>query len=191
MTTNERIQEDRIGSLDSLESDGFERYPNFSNRDCSVGEYVSEYSDTDDDFESDDEWTLAGRVSRINDFGDIYFFDIEDESGVVQLQFDYEHTPDSVLNAVPYVSVGDVIEANGNAIRSNSGELTLHCWDFRVLSKSLSHPPSNDGLSDEEEIRQRSMALQYDEALAQSVRTRFEVTQSLRDCLVSEGYLEV
>lgn len=191
MNWNERVQEDRQDNLAELEDSGMERFPNGTNRDSPVGTFVSEYEETNEDFESDDEWTLAGRVTRINDFGDIYFIDIEDETGTVQLQFDYEHTPDDVLGLVPRIDKGDIVEATGNAIRSDTGELTLHSWDFRLLTKSLSHPPAQEGLSAEERIRQRSLSLQYDADLHESVRTRFEVTQAVREFLTSDGYLEV
>jgi len=191
MNWTNSIQEDRDTHLSALENEDMERFPNGTNRDAEIGEFVSEYETTDEDFESEDEWTLAGRVSRINDFGDIYFFDIVDESGSVQLQFDYEHTPDDVLSLLSHIDSGDIVEATGNAIRSDSGELTLHSWNFRLLTKSLTHPPSNDGLSNEEEIRQRSLALQYDTEMQSAVRTRFELTQAIRDYLVSDGYLEV
>lgn len=191
MDWNERVREDRQENLSSLEDEGFDRFPNETHRDAPIGDFVSEYGATSEDFESEDEWTLAGRVTRINDFGDIYFFDIEDETGSVQLQFDYEHTPDTVLSLVSNIDTGDIVEATGNAIRSDTGELTLHSWDFRLLTKSLSHPPAQEGLSPEEKIRQRSLSLQHDDSLHSSVRTRFEVTQSVRQFLVSDGYLEV
>lgn len=191
MTWNERLRDDRQSNLSALEDAGFERFPSETNRDAPIGHFVSEYEDTDEDFESTDEWTLAGRVTRINDFGDIYFIDIQDETGTVQLQFDHEHTPSETLDAVPYIDSGDVVEASGVAIRSNTGELTLHSTDFEMLTKALGHPPARNGLSEEERIRQRSLALQYDDELQDSVRTRFELTQAVREFLTSEGYLEV
>lgn len=191
MNWNDSVREDRQSNLDSLENSGFDRFPSEVNRDSPIEEFIDEYDETPEDFESDDEWTLAGRVTRINDFGDIYFIDIRDETGEVQLQFDYEHTPDETLDAVSFIDSGDIVEATGLAIRSDTGELTLHSTDFEMLSKALGHPPARDGLSEEERIRQRSLAMQYDSDLHQSIRTRFEMTQAVREFLTNDGYLEV
>lgn len=188
MTTHDWVDEDRRENFHALQDSGMATYEN-SSRDDEIASFISSYEQTADDFSSQDEWTLAGRATRINDFGDIYFIDIEDESGSVQLQFDYEQTPN--LDPLERINIGDVIEATGVAIRSDTGELTLHSWSVDVLSKSFSHPPARDGLADEERLRQRALALQYDADLQSSVRTRFEIQQTLRQALVREGFLEV
>lgn len=189
MDWTNRVQDAREQHLDELADAGFERYPSTTNRDAPITGFVSQYEDTDDDFESTDEWVLAGRVTRINDFGDIYFIDIEDETGTVQVQFDSDHTEE--LTHLESVDTGDIIEADGYAIRSNTGELTLHARSYRVLAKALSSPPAREGFTEEERVRQRSLALQYDDELHQSVRTRFEMTEVIRDFLTDNDYLEV
>lgn len=189
MDWTNRVQDARQSHLDELEDAGYERFPSTTNRDAPISEFVTQYEDTGDGFESSDEWVLAGRITRINDFGDIYFIDIEDESGSVQVQLDSDHTNE--LGLLENVDVGDIFEADGYAIRSDTGELTLHAQSYRVLAKSLASPPAREGFTEEERVRQRSLALQYDDELQQSVRTRFEVTQAVREFLTANDYLEV
>ncbi|PSP53137.1 hypothetical protein BRC67_02510 [Halobacteriales archaeon QH_3_68_24] len=126
---------DRLEKLGRLREAGVDPYPPEFRPSRSVGAFVDEYEDIEE-IEDDTTHRLAGRVHRINDLGGIAFVEIEDESGSVQLILDedtdgYEH-----IDELDFI---DIVGAEGEAIRSNTGELSLHADSFTFLTKALKH----------------------------------------------------
>lgn len=163
-------------------------YPN-ADIDCSLSEIREQFSEISEDETSDRMFTLAGRVTRKNDFNDLYFLDIEDETGAIQIQADSEFTDN--LDDFSTVDIGDIVEVEGEIMLSDTGEFTIHTVEMRLLSKAFTHPPSYDGFGEEETVRNRAMAIQYDSELQESIRTRFLMQQEIRSYLTDNGYLEV
>lgn len=195
------FDQDRQDRLEDFEDEDHPTYPTTTEYDVGeIGEFVDEYEDTPEDFEGDGEThILAGRVTRYNHLGGLCFLDITESGDSVQVQLDADTTDE--FDLVESIQIGDVIEVSGEAIRTNTGELSLHSESFRMLSKALEHPVSEvltkdldvdrEGISDEDRIRHRGRSLQWDDDLFESVQTRFNVINSLRSELTMDGYMEV
>lgn len=161
-----------------------------------LGDFVEEYESTSEEFDGDGSvHVLAGRVVQSRDFGGIAFFDINEGEHSVQIQMDASRTED--FEGRDIIQVGDIIEFTGEPIRSDSGELTLYADSFRSLSTALQHPigsayeESSQTFSDEERNRQRGRSLLWSEDLFNSVSTRFDVINTLRQYLIADGFQEV
>lgn len=192
---------DRVDRLEELESQGETPYPTQSK--YSVGdleEFVSQYEDTADDFDGDGKThTLAGTVTRFDSFGGLSFIDIQEGSASVQIQLERSRTAE--YENLDVIQVGDIVQFTGEAIRSDTGELTLFADGFTMLSKSLQPRISDvltkdldidrEGVTQERRIRDRGWALKWDNDLFESVTTRFTVINTLRSYLQSDGYFEV
>ncbi|PSQ09339.1 lysine--tRNA ligase [Halobacteriales archaeon QS_5_68_33] len=177
---------DRLEKLGRLREAGVDPYPPAFRPSRSVGGFVDEYEDIEE-IEDDTTHRLAGRVHRINDLGGIAFVEIEDESGAVQLILDedtdgYEH-----IDELDFI---DIVGAEGEAVRSNTGELSLHADSFTFLTKTLKHhnPPSQSELGDRYETR--AVKFWWGE-VRDPVETRYRMTRQLRRFLDDCGFLEV
>jgi lysyl-tRNA synthetase class 2 len=180
--------EDRLDNMEDLREQGVDPYPHEFNRDTEISDFVYEYADIDE-IDSDKEYTLSGRiVGTIRDMGGVTFIDIDDNTGKVQLLLRDDETDRYELRES--LDRGDIIEATGTATRTQTGELSLLTSDITVLTKGLNHPPSKDGLSEREKIRNRSVAMQYT-GLGDKIEERFKMTSEIRNFLDSEGFLEV
>jgi lysyl-tRNA synthetase class 2 len=176
---------DRLEKLGRLREAGVDPYPPAFRPSRSVGGFVDEYEDIEE-IEDDTTHRLAGRVHRINDLGGIAFVEIEDESGSVQLILDedtdgYEH-----IDELDFI---DIVGAEGEAVRSNTGELSLHADSFTFLTKTLKHhnPPSQSELGDRYETR--AVKFWWGE-VRDPVETRYRMTRQLRRFLDDCGFLE-
>lgn len=190
--TEEHTQfaEDRIEHLEQLEEKGINAYPTDTSTPCSVDTFRENYVDVEE-IEDETTWTLAGRVTRKNSFGDFSFFDIDDRTDDVQVLCrraaieEYDVLED-------HVNLGDQIVFTGEAGRSNTGELTLFAEEYTITSKSLTEYSTEwNSLGEQQRIEQRTSALSTNDELFGSVRARFEIQQSIRQYLNTNGFLEV
>ncbi|MBW6458546.1 MAG: Asp-tRNA(Asn)/Glu-tRNA(Gln) amidotransferase GatCAB subunit C, partial [FCB group bacterium] len=91
---------------------------------------------------------INGWVSARRDLGGIYFVDVRDRYGVVQVRFDND-LPEAVLNAVKHLNNEDVVAVAGEvAVRPadsvnpkiTTGEIELLAHDFELLNKAKPTP---------------------------------------------------
>jgi len=190
--TEEHTQfaEDRIEHLEQLEEQGINAYPTGTPTPISVDVFCENYTDIED-IEDENTWVLAGRITRKNSFGDFSFYDIDDRTNNVQVlcrRADIEEY--DVLE--DHINLGDQIVFTGYAGRSNTGELTLFAEEYDISSKSLTEYSTEwNSLSEQQRIEQRTSALTTNDELFDSVRTRFEIQQAIRQYLNENEFLEV
>jgi len=142
-----------------------------------------------EEIDSTEQFRLAGRITgNIRDLGQITFIDITDETGTVQLFFEEDSLEEYGL--ISNIDRGDIIGIEGTPMRANTGELSVRVSDFNVLTKALKHPPGRDGLSDEKELRQRSVAM-WDDVLRSNLQLRFDMLHEIRAYLDQDGFTEV
>lgn len=195
------FNQDRQDRLSDFEDQGHSGYPTTTEYEVGgIESFIEQYQDTPDEFDGDGEsHILAGRVTRYNHLGGLCFLDITESGDSVQVQLDADTTDE--FDLVESVQIGDVIEVTGEAIRTNTGELSLHADEYRMLAKALEHPVSEvltkdldvdrEGISDEDRLRHRGRSLQWDDDLFDSVQTRFNIINALRTELTADGYQEV
>lgn len=141
--------------------------------------------------------TVAGRVLGIRKFGKLAFIVLRDQSGQVQLFF---HAPDVAgldaeqgilgMKQLPLLDSGDYVEATGDVIKTQTGEISVGVKTLRLLTKSLRPLPAE--LTDKE---QRLRRRYVDMAVNHDVRERFvrrsKFWQATRDYLNKDGFVEV
>lgn len=138
---------------------------------------------------SNEEYTLSGRIIRLNNINHIQFADIRDETGVIQIVFREDYTDD--YETAENLTVGDYITVTGNPIETDTGEFSLHVDSWRVLTPTVRDVPIRTGLNEQEASHDRVGALLTDDELYSSVRLRFETIQSIRDFLIDRDFMEV
>lgn len=157
-------------------------FANRSNRDANINTFRAA------DADSDETYTLAGRIVRLNDLGSVIFADVRDGSGTVQFAFFGEQ--ESEYDESQLV-VGDYIEATGAPTETNTGEFSLDVQEWEILTPVSRDIPMRTGLNEQQQATDRVGAMITNDELRESVQTRFEVINSTREWLTQRGFQEV
>src|SRR5574344_1881121 len=196
----------RRNSLDELRKMGINPYP--------AAEYVTnafstdiiaEFKDTAED-EPKREVSIAGRIMSRRIMGKASFVELQDSKGRIQV---YISRDDISTEAQPemynvvfkkLLDIGDFIGIKGFVFRTQMGEISVHCQELTVLSKSLRPLPIvkyKDGVAydkfedPEMRYRQRYVDLVVNEGVKEIFQKRTKVYQSMRDFFNGYDYMEV
>jgi aspartyl-tRNA synthetase len=144
---------------------------------------------------------VAGWVQRRRDLGGLVFIDLRDRSGVVQLVFHPEESPDAHALAQRLRSE-HVLSAAGEVVRREestvnpklrTGEIELSVTDAETLAESETppFPLDEDGQVDEAvRLRHRMLDLRR-ETMLEALTLRHTVVRAMRDYLNAHDFLEI
>ena len=149
---------------------------------------------------------IAGRMLSRRIMGSASFFELQDHTGRIQVYIRRDDIcPEgdpTLYNTVfkKLLDIGDFIGVEGFAFRTNSGELSVHCQKFTVLSKSIRPLPivkekdgqQFDALTDPEvRYRQRYVDLVVNPKVREVFVKRAKIISTMRDYFNEQGCLEV
>ncbi|ACB52810.1 lysyl-tRNA synthetase [Crocosphaera subtropica ATCC 51142] len=143
---------------------------------------------------------IAGRIIARRVFGKLAFFNLQDETGTIQLYLDKKEIQahmsdlDSAFNHLKKLTdTGDIIGVKGSIKRTEKGELSVKVKQYQILTKSLLPLPDKwHGLTDtEKRYRQRYVDLIVNPQVRQTFRRRAEITASIRRYLDKQGFIEI
>ena len=152
------------------------------------------------------EVSIAGRIMSRRIMGSASFFELQDSTGRIQVYIRRDDIcPEgdpTLYNTVfkKLLDIGDFIGVEGFAFLTNTGELSVHCKKFTVLSKSVRPLPvvkqkdgqTFDALTDPEvRYRQRYLDLVVNPHVKDTFIKRAKIMQTMRDFFNERGYLEV
>ena len=152
------------------------------------------------------EVAIAGRIMSRRIMGSASFFELQDSTGRIQVYIRRDDIcPEgdpTLYNTVfkKLLDIGDFIGVEGFAFLTNTGELSVHCKKFTVLSKSVRPLPvvkqkdgqTFDALTDPEvRYRQRYLDLVVNPHVKDTFIKRAKIMQTMRDFFNERGYLEV
>lgn len=193
----------RRQSLDALRAMGIDPYPaaEYPTNAFSV-DIKSEFRDE----EEKREVCIAGRIMSRRIMGKASFIELQDSKGRIQV---YVSRDDINTEAQPemyntvfkkLLDIGDFIGVKGFVFRTQMGEISVHCQELTVLSKSLKPLPVvkyKDGVAydkfDDPELRyrQRYVDLIVNEGVKDTFLKRAKILKTMRDVLDEAGYTEV
>jgi len=135
----------------------------------------------------------AGRIMATRGHGKIVFFDLEDQTGKVQLWFQEDNLGKDNFKLLKLIDVGDFIGVEGKVVKTKSGEITIDIKGFRLLSKSLGALPDKwHGLKDEESrFRKRYLEFIVDPKIREMFHKKALFWKTIRDFMLKQGFLEV
>jgi lysyl-tRNA synthetase class 2 len=186
----ERITEQRLESLNRIRARGIDPYPHSYHLSHTIREAVTPFEQQG---ESSQDISLAGRIMSKRSIGKMSFFDIRDSSGKIQLSFRYDLLGREKYELLQDIDIGDIIGAKGKLFRTKTGEVTLEVSDFTMLSKSLRPLPEKwHGLADvEKRYRQRYLDLIANEENKNIFILRSKIITAIRHFLDKQGFMEV
>ncbi len=150
--------------------------------------------------------TIAGRIMSRRIMGSASFFELQDHTGRIQVYIRRDDVcPEgdpTLYNTVfkKLLDIGDFIGVEGFAFRTNTGELSVHCRKFTVLSKSIRPLPivkekdgqQFDALTDPEvRYRQRYVDLVVNPKVRDVFAKRAKIIATMREYFNEHGCLEV
>jgi len=199
------LSEQEIGrrqSLQELRNMGIDPYP--------AAEYPTNAFSTDikESFKDDEdrEVIIAGRMMSRRVMGKASFAELQDSKGRIQVYITRDDIcPDEnkdLYNNVfkRLLDIGDFIGVKGKVFRTQTGEISVHASELKLLSKSLKPLPIvkyKDGVAydkfDDPELRyrQRYVDLVVNDGVKDTFLQRATVIRTLRKVLDEAGYTEV
>jgi lysyl-tRNA synthetase class 2 len=143
--------------------------------------------------ESDASYRVAGRVLGRRGMGKASFLDLEDRSGRIQLLGSLDGLGEESFGALKGLTLGSVIGAEGIAVRSRRGELSLRLSAWELLAENRRPLPDvYHGLSDvETRYRQRYLDLLMSAERREDFMLRARVVSAIRHVLDEAGFVEV
>ncbi|MEO2090030.1 MAG: lysine--tRNA ligase [Gemmataceae bacterium] len=136
---------------------------------------------------------IAGRVVGRRRMGKVYFLDVWDQTGKVQVMLGAKQIGELGWKIAELLDLGDLIGVEGEFGKTKMGEPTVRGAALTYLTKSLEpHPTGYYGMADEEyRLRHRYLDLIYTESTLRKAHQRVKIIRTIRNHLDAQGYLEV
>ncbi|NUM51851.1 MAG: lysine--tRNA ligase [Flavobacteriales bacterium] len=151
--------------------------------------------------------SIAGRLMSQRVMGKASFAVLQDTTGRIQLYVNRDEicpTEDKTLyNEVfkKLLDIGDIIGVKGYVFTTQTGEISIHVKELKLLTKSLKPLPvvkvdsegkTHDAFTDpEQRYRQRYVDLIVNSHVREVFRMRSKLVNTMRQFLNTKGYLEV
>ncbi len=139
------------------------------------------------------EASVAGRIVGMRKMGGLYFADLLDGTGKIQLLLKSDVVDNDSGEVLNLLDIGDLVGAEGKIVKTKKGEISIEVKKLKMLAKSLRFLPEKfHGLKDIElRYRKRYLDLITNPEARRIFITRARVTEYIRRFLNDRGYLEV
>jgi lysyl-tRNA synthetase class 2 len=188
---------------------GIEPYPSSTFEvNVTISDILKNYSSRKIDYKY---VSLAGRVMSLRIMGNASFFELQDQTGRMQVYIRRDDIcPDedkTLYNTVfkKLIDIGDIVGIQGYVFTTQTGEISIHTQSFKLLTKSLKPLPivktatdeqgntqTYDAFTDpEQRYRQRYVDLVVNPEVRNVFIMRTKLVNTMREYLNDKGYLEV
>ena len=186
----------RKEKLNELRKEGINPYSNSFSPKQKISDLIDNYSNKSGEelAEIDDNFSIAGRIISIRDFGKSIFLHLVDRSARIQCYIQKKIVGDEEIKKFKkYVDIADFVGVNGTLFKTKTGELTLNISEFTLLTKALRPLPEKwHGLQDVEvRYRKRYLDLISNEEIKEKFLKRANIIKSLRHFLDKNEFIEV
>ncbi|HEY9614252.1 lysine--tRNA ligase, partial [Allocoleopsis sp.] len=196
----EEIRAARLEKVEQLKAIGMNPYAYHWESTHHAAELQAKFVDLSAGEEADLEVAIAGRILARRVFGKLAFFNLQDETGTIQLYLDKQKitagmadVPNAFNHLKQLTDMGDIIGVKGTIKRTEKGELSVYVNHYTVLTKSLLPLPDKwHGLTDtEKRYRQRYVDLIVNPTVRETFRRRAKITAAIRRYLEEQDFLEI
>ena len=190
-TNDERAQ--RRARRQALIDAGVQPYPIHSTVTVHAADLEERYADLPDGTDTEDVYSLTGRIRAFRKQGKAAFIVLEDCTAQIQLFCRVNDLPEDEWALLGQLDLGDIIGATGAVLRTRRGQLSIAPTHVELLSKSLRPLPEKfHGLTDREvRYRQRYVDLIMNPEVRDTFRKRSQIISLIRRYMEADGYMEV
>ncbi|HHX23823.1 MAG TPA: lysine--tRNA ligase, partial [Thermoanaerobacterales bacterium] len=136
---------------------------------------------------------VAGRIMAIRGHGKAAFFDIQDDTGTIQVYIKKDNVSEETFKLYKLLDIGDIVWLEGKVFRSKKGEISISLEALKLQAKSLRPLPEKwHGLKDTDiRYRQRYLDLIANPEVKRTFLIRSKIISSMRKYLDEKGFIEV
>lgn len=196
MATLQDFRDERMKKLAKLRELGVDPYPATTARTIGCGDATKNFAKLEHTTQ-----IVAGRVKSIRKFGKLAFIVVQDMSGQIQLFLksddiraaEFSDDPAKEMSEMlKLLDTGDFVEATGEIIKTQTGEISVAVKKLRLLAKSLRPMPGRDGFTNKEErLRRRYIDMNVNPEVRERFIRRSKFWQATREFLISRGFIEI
>ncbi len=182
-----KIRRDKVKELAQK---GINSYPYRYEQTCLIKDALADF---DRLAEGEKVLRFAGRVILKRKMGKVFFADIRDSSGRIQIYVRLDNVGQGQFDMFNTIDLGDIIGCEGTLFVTKMGERTLNVTSFELLSKALHPlPDKHSGLTDvETRYRRRYIDLIVNPEVKEIFIKRTKIIQAVREFLNNHDFLEV
>ncbi|URJ30991.1 lysine--tRNA ligase [Blochmannia endosymbiont of Camponotus sp.] len=171
-------------------------FPNDFRRDSTSNQLHKKYEHTSNAelIQLNIEVNIAGRIISQRIMGKASFITLQDVDGCIQLYITANSLAMNVYEEnIKQWDLGDILGARGTLFRTRTGELSIHCKEIRLLTKSLRPLPDKfHGLNNQEtKYRQRYLDLIINEDTREIFKIRSLIIYEIRQFMKKNNFMEV
>jgi lysyl-tRNA synthetase class 2 len=200
------LEKIRYEKIQRLIAAGIPPYPTRAHPTHTIQEAIAAFTASENDSNAAPiQATLCGRLRSMRVMGKLIFAHMEDSQARIQLFLRVNELGEEKLERFREdFDLGDFVEAQGIVMRTRTGEISLHVYDFRMLAKAITPlPAAKDEIVDGQVVRHATLAdpevryrqryadLAVNPEVREVFRTRARIVRALRNFLDSHGFLEV
>ena len=189
------LRAEKRKKLHALREKGINPYPYSFERNTNVISLITQYHGelVAGDKRPETHFKIAGRLMTLRAMGKASFFNVQDQTGSLQVYIKNEELTPEDRTAFELIDLGDIVGLEGFIFKSQKGELSLHCKTFKILCKSIEPLPEKyHGVTDVEiKYRHRHLDLISDSESRKVFETRSKIICEIRKFLDDRGFLEV
>ena len=139
------------------------------------------------------EVTIAGRMTSRRVMGKASFAHLLDGEGDIQIYVRRDDVGEEPYMAFKQDDIGDILGVKGTVFRTQTGEISVHATEVKLLCKSLKVLPEKfHGLVDTDlRYRQRYVDMIVNPEVRDTFRKRSKIIAAVREFLDSRGFIEV
>ena len=182
----EKVRRDKLAELQAAGKDPFQivKYDQTH--------HTAQIRDNFEAFEGKDV-SLAGRMMFKRKMGKASFGNIQDRDGRIQIYATRDDLGEEAYDAFKKLDIGDIIGVKGFVFKTKTGEISVHCKEVTLLSKSLSPLPEKfHGLVDTDmRYRQRYVDLIMNDESRITFYKRSQIIREIRNFLAGRDFIEV
>lgn len=180
----EELRKIRLEKLKKIRKLGVDPYPARCLRDQTIAQSRKMMEET---------VVVAGRVMATRGHGGILFFDLQDESGKIQLVFKKDRLKGKKEQLLALLDIGDFIDVQGRVFKTKAGEVSVEVEDFHLLSKSIRPLPEKRAKIKDPELiyRRRYLDLTMNSSRRALFKRKARFWELNREFMHHQGFMEV
>ena len=139
------------------------------------------------------EVSIAGRMTSRRVMGKASFAHLLDGEGDIQIYVRRDDVGEEPYMAFKQDDIGDILGVKGTVFRTQTGEISVHATEVKLLCKSLKVLPEKfHGLVDTDlRYRQRYVDMIVNPEVRDTFRKRSKIIAAVREFLDARGFIEV
>ncbi len=194
MDKESKLIQVRKEKISQLKDNNINLYPNDFKPSCSIKKLREIIQEKPDSLgEKGEQFSMAGRMMAINKMGKSSFVRFKEGSDQFQVYLQKNGIGDESYSLFKKLDIGDFIGVKGPIFQTRTGEWTLLCKEFRLLSKAVRPLPEKfHGIKDpEKRYRQRYLDLIMNQDTRETFIKRSKIVAFMRSFFEENGFMEV